>query len=179
MAKIDYSRIELLVLDVDGVLTDGRVILMPTGEEIKQFCVRDGSAIKWWHKLGKKTAIISGRDSPAVALRAKELGIELVHLKALNKLPVYEQVLSTAGVSQDQTAVMGDDLPDLPLLCRCALPAAPADAAAEVRQRADFVSRFGGGQGAVRELIELILKKSGQWEAIVNRYLPEVREGGK
>lgn len=167
---IDYSKIDLLVLDVDGVMTDGKIILTPAGEEIKEFHVRDGSGMKFWRRAGKKIAIITGRGSPVIALRAKDLGVDALRIDARNKLPAYQEVLAELNVPADRTAVMGDDLPDLPLMFRCALPIAVADACDEVRQAAKYVTRVPGGRGAVREAIELILKASGAWQNIMARY---------
>ena len=164
--------IDLLVLDVDGVLTDGRVTLTASGEEINSFHVRDGSGIKYWMRAGKQAAIISGRSSPAVICRAGELGIEHVRLGAKDKLPVLEALLAELGVDARRTAVVGDDLPDLPMI-RCAgWSAAVADAVSEVRDAADYVTTAPGGTGAVREVIELLLRSGGLWETILQRYRP-------
>lgn len=171
MDKIDFNKIELLVLDVDGVLTDGKIILTPTGQEVKAFSVRDGSGMKFWKRSGKKLAIITGRGSPAVEIRAKDLDVDCVRLNAKNKLPAYQEVLAELNVSADQTAVVGDDLPDLPLLRRCAFSVAPADAVQEVRAQAMHVTSATGGNGAVRETIELIMKNTGAWKNILARYI--------
>jgi 3-deoxy-D-manno-octulosonate 8-phosphate phosphatase (KDO 8-P phosphatase) len=170
MAAIDLAKIDLLVLDVDGVLTDGRIILSPSGEETKAFHVRDGSGMKYWKRLGKKLAIISGRGSPAILLRAKELDVDAVRVNAKTKLPLYEEVLAELKATPDQVAVIGDDLPDLPLLFRCAFPVAVADAVPEVRQAAAYVTKLPGGAGCVREVIELILQQAGLWQTILSRY---------
>ncbi|MFA6134645.1 MAG: HAD hydrolase family protein [Phycisphaerae bacterium] len=170
MGAIDYSKIELLVLDVDGVLTDGKIVLGPGGEEIKFFDVRDGAGVKYWKRVGKKVAIISGRSSPAVNLRGAELDADAVVLGAKNKLPAYEQVLKDLRLTDAQTAVIGDDLPDLPLFWRAALSIAPADAVGEVRAAAGHVTVARGGNGAVREVVEMILKQTGLWDQIMARY---------
>ena len=172
MPEIDFAAIQLLVLDVDGVLTDGHIVLTPAGEEIKSFHARDGAGMKYWKRAGGRIAIITGRASPAVARRAVELEIDAVRLGAKSKLPAYREVLAELGVTPAQTAVMGDDLVDLPLLRHCALAAAPADADEMVLRSAHYVARRNGGQGCVRELIEWILKKAGKWDAILQRYLP-------
>ena len=172
MAEVDYAKIELLVLDVDGVLTDGRITLTPGGEEIKSFCVCDGAGMKYWKRLGKKLAIISGRGSAAVTHRAKELNVDVVRLNAKDKLPVYHEVLEELAVQADRTAVVGDDLTDIPLLLNCALPVAVAASPQEVQEIAAYVTKKSGGEGAVREVIELILKGAGLWEQIMARYLP-------
>jgi 3-deoxy-D-manno-octulosonate 8-phosphate phosphatase (KDO 8-P phosphatase) len=171
MARTDLDKIDLLVVDVDGVLTDGRIILTPTGEEIKAFHVRDGSGMKYWKRVGKKLAIISGRSSQAVMLRAKELDVDAVRVGAKDKLPVYMQVLDDLGVSSERTAVIGDDLPDLPMMRECGFAVAVADGSEEVRQAADYVTKTAGGQGCVRETIEFLLKSSGLWRTVMERYL--------
>ena len=165
--------IQLLVLDVDGVLTDGGIYLDAEGRELKRFHVLDGAGMKFWQRAGKQIAIISGRSSPAVVFRAGELGVTALRLNAKQKLPAYESVLAELGLSDAQTAVMGDDLPDLPLMRRSGLAIAPADAVEEVRRAADLLTRRGGGAGAVREAVEFILKGAGLWEQIMSRY----REG--
>ena len=170
MAAPDYETIQLLVLDVDGVLTDGRIILGPDGGETKVFNVRDGWGMRAWRRSGRTLAIITGRSSPAVAQRADELGVEVVRQGAKRKLPVYRQVLAELGVPAERTAVMGDDLTDLPLMRASGLAIAPADAVDEVRQAADVVTERGGGAGCVREAIELILKAVGDWPAVTARY---------
>jgi len=173
MAEIDRAilqRIELLVLDVDGVLTDGRIIISPDGQETKTFHVRDGSGMKYWKRVGKKLAIITGRSSPAVSLRAKELDVDAVRLGAKDKLPALESVLDELGLAAEQAAVMGDDLTDLPLFCRCGLRIAVADAAEELQTEADLVTCLGGGAGCVREAIEYILKRAGRWDEVLARY---------
>ena len=173
MNETDYGKIELLVLDVDGVLTDGRIMLTGDGDEIKSFHVRDGSGMKYWKRVGKKLALISGRGAPAVSRRAKELDVDVVRLNAKNKLPVYQEVLAELGVAPDRVAAIGDDLTDIPILRNCGLPVAVADAADEVKATAAIVTALPGGQGAVREVIEMILKAAGLWDRILARYLPE------
>lgn len=175
MLPIDARAIKLLVLDVDGVLGDGRILLGPDGQEIKAFHVRDGTGMKYWKRAGNFLAIISGRSSPAVLHRARELDVDVVKQGAKEKLPAYRAVLEELGLTEAQTAVMGDDLPDLPLLAHCALPVAVADAAEEVRAAAAVVTKAPGGAGAVREVVEMILKQAGTWETVLARY----RGGGR
>jgi 3-deoxy-D-manno-octulosonate 8-phosphate phosphatase (KDO 8-P phosphatase) len=165
------ARIEWLILDVDGVLTDGRIVYGTGGLEVKRFHVRDGSGLKLWHLAGKRSAIITGRESPIVAGRAAELGITCVVQGAADKRPAFDGILSEAGVQPEQVCYVGDDLPDLPVLVRCGLPVAVADACMEVREGARFVTRNPGGQGAVREVIELILRCQGIWAKLVARLL--------
>jgi 3-deoxy-D-manno-octulosonate 8-phosphate phosphatase (KDO 8-P phosphatase) len=162
--------IELLVMDVDGVLTDGRIIYSDAGTEIKAFHVRDGSGIKLWLAQGKRAAILSGRKSNVVQRRAAELGVSAVVQGADEKLPALERLLREQGVTPAQTACLGDDLPDVPLLRRCGLALAVADACAEARAAAHYVTQTRGGQGAVREAIEVILRHQGRWLDVVARY---------
>lgn len=172
MFENELGRIDLLVLDVDGVMTDGKIIVAPNGDEIKEFNVRDGAGIKYWRRAGKKVAIISGRKSQAIAIRARDLGADAVRLDAKDKMLAYEQILQELQVAKDRVAVMGDDLPDLPVMKQCAFPVAVADAVWEVKQAAAYITKLGGGQGCVREVVELILKQSGLWNQILSRYLP-------
>lgn len=165
--------IELLVLDVDGVLTDGRIVIDSDGRELKSFHAADGAGIKYFQRVGKHVAFISGRNSPAVTARAAELGVAIVHQNAKDKLPVYRQVLGELGLDEARAAVMGDDLTDLPLMRRCGLAIAPANAAAEVRAAAAMVTGACGGQGAVREAVEVILRAAGLWDQILHRYVKE------
>jgi len=166
----DLVRIRLLVCDVDGVLTDGRIIYDSTGAETKQFHVRDGSGLKYWMRAGHTAALLSGRSCAATERRAAELGISLVEQGAKDKWPAMERILQAAGCTADEAAYVGDDLPDLPVMLRVGCPVAVADAVAEVRAAAHRVTALGGGQGAVREVIEWILKAQGRWDAIMARY---------
>lgn len=163
-------KIELLVLDADGVLTDGRIVLDADGRELKRFHALDGAGMKYWQRAGKRIAIISGRASAALTFRAAELGVTIVRQNAKDKLPVYESLLDELGLSDAQAAVMGDDLPDLPIMRRCGLAIAPANAVEEVRRAAGLVTQRGGGEGAVREAVEFILRAGGDWERIMQRY---------
>jgi len=161
------ARIELLLLDVDGVLTDGAIVYGEDGVEVKRFHVRDGSALKFWHTAGKRSAIISGRKSRAVAVRAAELGTAPVFQGRAEKLPAFEAILAETGLRAEQVCAVGDDLPDLPVLLRAGLAVAVADACAEVRAAADHVTAARGGRGAVRDAVEWLLKLQGRWDGIV------------
>lgn len=161
--KARARGIRLLVLDVDGVLTDGRLVYAPTGEELKVFHVHDGLALAAARASGLGVAVISGRASPAVSLRMAELGVLEVSQGAADKAAVVEALLRRLGVSLSETAYMGDDLTDLPLLRRVGLALAPANAVAEVKQVAQWVARRGGGEGAAREAVEALLKARGAW----------------
>lgn len=169
------ARIRLLLLDVDGVLTDGRIVYADDGTEVKRFHVRDGSGLKFWRDAGKRAAIVSGRSSPAVTRRAAELGIAPVHQAQGDKLPAFERVLAEVGVTGAEVCAVGDDLPDLPVLLRAGLAVAVADAAPEVRAAADFVTAAPGGAGAVREAIEWLMKLTGEWARVVESYRPPAR----
>jgi 3-deoxy-D-manno-octulosonate 8-phosphate phosphatase (KDO 8-P phosphatase) len=158
--------IKLLILDVDGVLTDGSIILDNTGNEFKMFHVRDGHAIKMLKKVGIKVALISGRKSHVVERRAEELGIIEVHQGIFKKSAVYESLLQKYKCNDTETAFMGDDIVDIELLKRAGLSGVPADADEGVKKWAAFISTKKGGRGAVREFIELILKSSGLWDKV-------------
>lgn len=164
------QRIELLVLDVDGVLSDGRIIYSDAGAELKAFHVRDGSGLKLWEREGKKSAIITGRRSPIVERRAKELGVEMVVQGADDKHASLRRVLEALQLSADQACAMGDDIVDAGMMRACGLAATPADANDEAKAVADFVTAARGGRGAVREVIEWILRAQGRWQAIAARY---------
>ena len=176
MGEIDYARIDTLVLDVDGVLTDGRITRTAGGEEVTSFHVRDGSGLKYWKRAGGKLAILSGRDSQAVLRRADELGVDAVRVNAKDKLPALEALLAELGSTPERTAAIGDDLTDVPMLRRCGFSAAAADAVEEVRRVADYVTQAPGGHGCVREVIERILKRGGKWKTILSRSFPSGQE---
>jgi 3-deoxy-D-manno-octulosonate 8-phosphate phosphatase (KDO 8-P phosphatase) len=164
------AKIELLLLDVDGVLTDGGIVYTDAGTEVKRFHVRDGSGLKFWHAAGKRSAIVSGRKSRAVELRAAELGIAVVLQGRPEKLPAFAAVLAETGLRAEQVCAIGDDLPDLPVLRRVGLAVAVADACAEVRDAADYVTAAPGGHGAVRDAVEWLLKLQGRWDGIVAEF---------
>jgi 3-deoxy-D-manno-octulosonate 8-phosphate phosphatase (KDO 8-P phosphatase) len=163
-------KTRLLMMDVDGVLTDGRIIQDSYGHELKVFDVKDGHGIVMAHRAKLRTALISGRTSETITRRAQELGIELVFQKIWNKLEVYEKILSETQFAPDEIAYVGDDLVDIPLLRRVGLAVAVADAVDEVKAAAHLVTQRPGGQGAVRELIELILRAQGHWDTLLEHY---------
>jgi 3-deoxy-D-manno-octulosonate 8-phosphate phosphatase (KDO 8-P phosphatase) len=162
--------IRLLLLDVDGVLTDGRIVYDAHGVESKFFNVKDGHGIKMVQRAGIIVGIISGRGSQVVVNRAAELGIEHVYQKSLNKTEPYEDLLAKTGLSDHQIAYVGDDVIDLPILRRVGFAAAPADAVPDVLPHVHYVAKAGGGWGAVREVCDLLLKEQGVWETITARY---------
>jgi 3-deoxy-D-manno-octulosonate 8-phosphate phosphatase (KDO 8-P phosphatase) len=163
-------EIKLLLLDVDGVLTDGSIIIGHDGEETKVFNVRDGVAIKWLQRQGIEVAILSGRHSKALAARAKELGIERVITGMIEKLPSFEKLLEETGLKPEQVAFMGDDIYDLPVLKRVGLSACPGDGVKEVKNICDHVCKARGGRGAVREVAELLLKSQDKWRDLLTKY---------
>jgi 3-deoxy-D-manno-octulosonate 8-phosphate phosphatase (KDO 8-P phosphatase) len=162
--------IKIVVLDVDGVMTDGAIFLSAQGE-IKRFNVLDGTGIKYLIRSGIDVAMISGRASDTVAKRAQELGIRECLQGCLKKLPEYLSLIQRLGVNPEAVACMGDDLTDLPLFNHCGFRIAPSNAVAEVRDRADLVTTNAGGHGAVREAAEIILKIQGKWQALLEGYL--------
>ncbi len=164
------ARVQLLLLDVDGVLTDGGVTWNNQGIESKTFHIRDGLALRAWQRSGGRTGIITGRSSHVVQLRADELGITFVRQGVDDKVAAAEAVLREAGVTWDQTAFVGDDLPDLPVVMRAGLGVAVSDACSELRQAARLVTSLPGGRGAVREVVERMMKARGGWDAVVARY---------
>ena len=165
------SRIKLLLMDCDGVLTDGRLWLTGDGDEQKSFNTHDGLGLSLLHRAGLKSGIITGRSSKAVTRRAQELGIEFVRQGNPDKIAAFEQLLLEANVAESEVAFVGDDLPDIPLMRRAELAVAVADAVEETRFAAHYLTRAIGGHGAVREVIELILKSQGRWQDLVDDYL--------
>ncbi len=157
------NTLSLLILDVDGVLTDGRFLFATEGEPLKSFCVRDGHALKLWRRAGGKVALLSGRSDTSLNRRAAELGIERVYTGVTDKLPVFENLLQACDFGEGDAVYIGDDLPDLPVMRRCGLAIAVADAAPDVKRVAHLVTRRRGGEGAVAEAVEWILRRQGQW----------------
>jgi len=168
----NLAEIKLLALDVDGVLTDGTIVVNGDGSESKFFNVQDGHGVHLWLRAGLKMAFFSGRASPPTEIRAKQFGVEYVFQDCLDKLPVLEGFLRQQGLSPQEVAYIGDDLPDLPVISFVGFGVAVADAVDEVKQNADFITTRPGGAGAVREVIEYILKSTGRWEELMKRYLP-------
>lgn len=158
-------NIQLLLTDVDGVLTDGGLTFDGQGVESKTFNVRDGLGIRLWQRAGGKVGIVTGRISEIVERRASELDIEIVHQAVGEKLSVIQDIAEEHGVSLDQIAYLGDDLPDLPTIEAVGFGVAVADAAEEVLDAADYVTQKPGGSGALREVVDKLLKESGRWEA--------------
>jgi 3-deoxy-D-manno-octulosonate 8-phosphate phosphatase (KDO 8-P phosphatase) len=164
------GKVELLALDVDGVLTDGSITYGSDGSELKTFHVRDGSGLKLWEQAGHRAAIITGRSSPIIERRAAELGIATVVQGAADKLAALQNVLAACRLAPEQACYIGDDLPDLAVMRFCGLAVAVADACSETRGAAHLVTQASGGRGAVREVIELVLRCQGRWQKLVQRY---------
>ncbi|MCD6188055.1 MAG: HAD-IIIA family hydrolase [Desulfuromusa sp.] len=164
------AKIKLLLLDVDGVLTDGRIIYDNHGNELKAFDVKDGHGLKMLQRTGIKVGIITGRSSAVVTRRARELGIEILYQGALRKLEPYLEILSAEGLIDEQVAYIGDDLVDLPILHRVGFSATVADAVADVFPYVDYIATHPGGCGAVREICDLLLRASGQWDKLTKKY---------
>jgi 3-deoxy-D-manno-octulosonate 8-phosphate phosphatase (KDO 8-P phosphatase) len=177
MAFANPADIELLILDVDGVLTAGEVILDETGRVSYHFNVQDGSGIKYWCRYGGKVAIVTGRQSEAVLVRARQLGIDTVHQSALRKMDAYRQCLTDCDIDPMKVACVGDDLPDLPLLRNCGFPVAVANAVREVKEAAAYVTTRTGGDGAVREVVEMLLRAKGHWSEIIAGYHNQTLSG--
>ncbi|HEX9747205.1 MAG TPA: HAD family hydrolase [Methylomirabilota bacterium] len=157
------SRVRLLVLDVDGVLTDGGLFVSAGGEELKRFHVHDGLALVAARRAGLQIAILSSRASAAVTRRMTELGVGEIHQGVTDKAGALDALRERLGLAVGEVAMMGDDLPDLPAMARAGLALAPANAAAEVRRAAHWVARRRGGDGAVREAVEMLLKSRRAW----------------
>jgi len=167
------SRIKLLLMDCDGVLTDGRIWILENGDDQKTFNVRDGFGLELFHRAGLKSGVISGRTSKALAQRAEKLGMTYVVQGRNDKLAVFEELMANAHVTRMETAYIGDDLTDIPLILAVELGVAVGDAAPEVQALAEYVTAAPGGSGAVREVVELILKSQGRWSDLVEEYFEQ------
>ena len=176
MIKLDSAavekikRVKILILDVDGVLTDGSIIYTDDGRELKRFDVKDGHGIKLLMRSGVGVAMVTARESEAVARRARDLGVEDLFQGQKEKVTAFNEILKKRGISADETAYVGDDLIDLPVLRKAGFSVAVSDAVDEVREGVDYVTRLSGGRGAVREITELIMRVQGKWEEVTGRY---------
>ncbi|MFU8789120.1 MAG: 3-deoxy-manno-octulosonate-8-phosphatase KdsC [Methylobacter sp.] len=164
-------QLKLLILDVDGVLTDGRLFFDGEGNEYKSFHARDGHGIKLLRQTGVEVAVISGRKSNSVALRMKNLGIEHVYQGHENKIAAFDEIIGKLGITPEQAAHVGDDVLDLPVMLRVGLAIAVSDANFAVRQRADWCTELPGGQGAVREVCDFIMQAQGRFDDMLATYL--------
>jgi 3-deoxy-D-manno-octulosonate 8-phosphate phosphatase (KDO 8-P phosphatase) len=165
------ARVRVVLLDVDGVLTDGRIYWGPDGDQGRSFHARDGLGVRLGQRGGLTFGIISGRSSLAVGGRASELDIHEVHQGIVDKIACLDGILDRLEVVRDAVCFIGDDLVDIPLMRRVGLGAAPSDAAPEAREAADFVTRSVGGHGAVREVVDLVLRASGKWQEVTKSFL--------
>ncbi|TAK03396.1 phenylphosphate carboxylase subunit delta [bacterium] len=164
------KKIKLLLLDVDGVLTDGGIVMNDRGEEVKQFDVRDGHGIRLLLRAGVQIGLITGRTSKVVGHRARDLGIRILYQKAYDKLDIYQKIKRKSGLKDQQIAYVGDDIVDLPILRKVGLAMTVRDCWAELKREVDYVAAGKGGRGAVREIIELLLKAQGKWQGVTRRY---------
>ena len=168
------SKVRLLLMDVDGVLTDGKLYNVPDANgnmvETKGFDTQDGIALQWLSWKGVKSGVISGRLSPATVTRAKQVNMTYIYQGHIEKIPILEEILRDSGIAADQVAYMGDDLTDVVIMRRVGLSIATANARPEVKQCALYTTDAAGGQGAVREVIELILKAQGHWDDLLRKY---------
>ena len=162
------KTIKLMLFDVDGVLTDGKILMHPDGTESKQFDIKDGTGLVWAQRAGLRVGMLSARSSAATAQRAAQLGITIVHQGVATKLRAYDEILRQHGLTDAEVAYMGDDVLDLPVIGRAGLTASPADAVEDVRTRVDYVSRAPGGGGAARDFVELVLKAQDRWERLLD-----------
>lgn len=165
------AHVKLLLMDCDGVLTDGRIWVLENGDDQKGFNTRDGLGLDLLHRSGIKSGIISGRRSSAVQRRAEALRVSYLRQGCENKLQAFEEILTESALTASDVAFIGDDLNDIPLMRRSGLAVAVADAADEAKVNAHFVTSAAGGNGAVRETVELILKAQNRWDELVQRYL--------
>jgi 3-deoxy-D-manno-octulosonate 8-phosphate phosphatase (KDO 8-P phosphatase) len=164
-------RIKLLLMDCDGVLTDGRITLLHGEDEQKSFHTRDGHGIVLLHRAGLRSGIISGRSSSLVDRRARELGMTYIRQGTFNKHIDYEEVLAEADIREDEVGFIGDDVTDIPLMQRSGLAVAVSDAVEETQRAAHYITKLPGGFGAVREVTDLILKVQGHWDKLMQRYI--------
>jgi 3-deoxy-D-manno-octulosonate 8-phosphate phosphatase (KDO 8-P phosphatase) len=165
------KKLKLLILDVDGVLTDGKLFFDNDGNEYKSFHAQDGHGIKLLRQTGVEVAVISGRKSKSVELRMKNLGIEHVYQGHENKIAAFNEIIEKIGITPEQAAHVGDDVIDLPIMIRAGLAIAVSDANFAVKQRADWCTTLPGGQGAVREVCDFIMQAQGSYDQILNAYL--------
>ncbi|HUP42357.1 MAG TPA: hypothetical protein VM599_04035 [Thermoanaerobaculia bacterium] len=173
--RLRAAALEWILTDVDGVLTDGRLVYGPEGEAWKTFDARDGLGLKLAQRAGLKVGVLSARGGPALERRAGELGLDAVVIRREDKRQAFRELLDERRVRARQVAYAGDDLVDLPILLACGLSFAPADAVAEVRERVDHTLSRPGGRGAVREMVEWVLRARGDWERVIAPYLDRAR----
>jgi 3-deoxy-D-manno-octulosonate 8-phosphate phosphatase (KDO 8-P phosphatase) len=172
--RLRAARIKLLLMDVDGVLTDGRLINVPASDgsmfETKAFDSQDGIALQWLAWNGISTGVISGRESPATAERARQVKMTYVYQGHIEKVPILQEILAKSGIAPEETAYAGDDLTDVVVMRRVGLAIATANARPEVKRAAHYITAAAGGQGAIREVAELLLQAHGRWSDILKKY---------
>jgi len=168
-------RVEFILMDVDGVMTDGQILIMPDSQglrhEFKMFNVHDGVGLTFARRIGLRLGILTGRNSESVAVRAKELGMEIIEQGSLNKLETYQKIRETIQLEDSHIAYMGDDLQDLPVLRRVGFAVGVANAQEDIKKFCHLVTGREGGHGAVREALEFIIRAQGKWDQIMARYL--------
>jgi YrbI family 3-deoxy-D-manno-octulosonate 8-phosphate phosphatase len=164
------EQIELILSDVDGVMTDGGIRILDDGQQMTQFHIRDGMGVRLWREAGKRFGIVTGRNLESIRRRAADLWLDIVRLGVDDKLPAVDALAEEFGISREQVCYIGDDLLDLPTIRAVGLGVAVADAVEDVRQAAGYVTSVRGGNGAVREVVELILKNTGRWDDVLARY---------
>jgi YrbI family 3-deoxy-D-manno-octulosonate 8-phosphate phosphatase len=164
------SKIELILSDVDGVMTDGGIHILDDGTQLVKFHIRDGMGVRLWREAGKRFGIVTGRKLESIRKRAEDLWLDIIRLGIDDKLPAVDELAAELGVRRDQVCYIGDDLLDLKTIQSVGLGVAVADAVEDVRKAAKYTTSVPGGQAAVREVIELILKNTGRWEDVMKRY---------
>ncbi len=169
--KINFDTIKMLVLDVDGVLTDGGIIIDADGRESKKFNLLDGHGIRMWHRAGFCSVIISGRQAGATAARAKQMEIQHIYENCHEKLECFKKLLGDTKIKPEEIVYIGDDVLDIPVLRRVGFGVAVCNASDDTKEHADYITKKPGGSGAVREVIEYVLKTKGAWAELMERYL--------
>jgi YrbI family 3-deoxy-D-manno-octulosonate 8-phosphate phosphatase len=164
------ANIELILSDVDGVMTDGGIHILDDGTQLVKFHIRDGMGVRLWREAGKRFGIVTGRNLESIRKRAEDLWLDIVRLGIDDKLPAVDELAAELGVSREQVCYIGDDLLDLKTIQAVGLGVAVADAVEDVRKAAKYTTSVAGGQAAVREVVELILKNTGRWEDVMKRY---------
>ncbi|MEW5807404.1 MAG: HAD family hydrolase [Acidobacteriota bacterium] len=165
------KKVKLLLMDVDGVMTDGKVIFSSNGAEAKEFDAKDGVGIKIAQRVGIKTGLITGRVSEAVARRGEELGMDEIHQGKKEKIKIYMEIIDRLSLKDEEVGFIGDDIIDIPIMKRVGFPAAVADAHPAILPYAIYTTSSSGGRGAIREVIDLIIKAQGKWNALMKRYI--------
>ena len=165
-----FTNIELILSDVDGVMTDGGIQILDDGQQFVKFHIRDGMGVRLWREAGKRFGIVTGRNLESIRRRAADLWLDIVRLGVDDKLPAVDELAAELGVARDQVCYIGDDLLDLPTIRAVGFGVAVADAVEDVRRAAKYVTSVPGGRAPVREVVELILKNTGRWDEVLKRY---------